>query len=262
MNPRANRPHERKRTTAMITDQDHLDHMAFKTMTNYTEVASSRKASAAVLDVLIANGTAMDNTWCRREIAANPNLSLEAFETLSHDHNEDVLWNLGGNPNCPAEILGRIVELGMKGYSIQSIGSNPSLDASAQARLVEINEDDKWVYKALAQNPNLDPELQSVIADLQDSYASRELARRRDLLLEIQMTLAEHESTWVRQPLAENSSVDPIVLEFLSRDEDGFVRKAVANNQTTIRETLVALSQDDNKFVMRAAKKNRNIAAK
>jgi hypothetical protein len=242
----------------MITDADHLAHLNKGTKQSASQVAESANASAAVLDYMLATDWIRNHTWTRRVIAAHPNLSDEGFETLSNDHDDDVLYALASNPALSPERLEALYEADTHKSITKAIAGNPNIQVNLQCVIAQENLDNSWVLKSLAMNPNLRAGATGIIIQSDNGYVLKELAKSPILTLAAQKRLARSDNAYVRSALASNYELNSAVLTTLATDADSYVRKAVASNPNTTPETVRFLMEDENEWVRKQAGKNRN----
>jgi hypothetical protein len=117
---------------------------------------------------------------------------------------------------------------------------------------------DYFVRRAVAENPNTNPETLAMLAEDGDKAVPEAVAKNPNTPLALLIALSGDEEPWVRRAVAENPNTNPETLAMLAEDGDEGVRSSVAENPNTNPETLAMLAEDGDYFVRSSVAENPN----
>ena len=107
------------------------------------------------------------------------------------------------------------------------------------------DDQNEWVRRYLARNPNLIESVQLKLADNKKEYVRRNLAKNPNLIESVQIKLADDEDEWVRRILARNPNLIESLQLKLADDESKHVRENLASNPNLFESVQIKLADDE-----------------
>ncbi len=154
----------------------------------------------------------------KRDIAKNPETSVEILEELSKDSNIWVRNEVVNNPNTPPELLDAMA--GVDYITDRVIASNPNTPLQTLQEL--IHSEDIDTQQAVVSNPNATPELINIFNNDYDSLV-REISNfiledlgdklhnyLEDLPEILRRNISRYKTSWYAEPYGYDSLIETI----------------------------------------------------
>ena len=212
------------------------------------QVAANPNTSVETLSIL-AND---DDEEVRLEVAQNLNTSAEMLEILANDYDADVRRMVAENSKTPAEVLNILVN--DEDYLVRlEVANNPNTAVNSLKILAfDYDAEVRW---GVAKNPNTPVEVLKVLVNDDVRFWD---ANDLNIPIEILKIFATDYDADIRKRVANNPSTPVEILNILANDEDPLVRRIVAINCNTPQETLQFLKIDEDANVRLEVSNNPN----
>ncbi len=218
----------------------------------------------------------------KEKLAKNPNTPQDILLELSLDENIEILYGLCDNENASSEMLDNLSKSRykfLKVYIAKHSNALPKTLIYIYENMDEENE--KYIKKALAQNPNTP---QYILIELSNSKKINEsLALNSNTPIDILRDLSKFDDEKIILNLLYNKSTTSDILEYIANCEkykefiglilahpnistqlveklilDKSLRSIIAINKNTSQDILVKLSKDEDVYVRSCVAVNRN----
>ena len=145
-----------------------------------------------------------------------------------------------------------------KDFINTAVAINPNV--SPEILTVLAKDSDQSVRVSVARNPNVSPEILTVLAKDSNEYVRASVARNPNASPEILTVLAKDSDEYVRASVARNPNVSPEILTVLAKDSNEYVRESVAINPNVSPEILTVLAKDSDQSVRVSIARNPNVS--
>lgn len=154
----------------------------------------------------------------KRDIAKNPETSVEILEELSKDSNIWVRNEVVNNPNTPPELLDAMA--GVDCITDRAIASNPNTPLQTLQELIYSEDID--TQRAVVSNPNATPELINIFNNDYDSlvreisnFILEDLGNKLHNYLEdlpeiLRRNVSRYKTSWYAEPYGYDSLIETI----------------------------------------------------
>ena len=215
------------------------------------QVAANPNTSVETLNIL-AND---DDEEVRLEVAQNLNASVEILEILANDYDTDVRRMVAENSKTPAEVLNMLVNDEDNIVRLE-VANNPNTEVNSLKVLAF--DDDPEVRWGVAQNSNTPVEVLKVLVNDENTTVRRIVLKTSKTSLESHKIFSTNKNNDVRFWDANDLNIPVKVLRIFANDPDTDIRKRVANNPSTPVEILNILANDEDPLVRRIVAINCN----
>ncbi len=139
----------------------------------------------------------------------------------------------------------------------RNLAKNPNLIESVQLKLAD--DEKEVVREYLAENPNLFESVQIKLADDKYDLVIRNLATNPNLIESLQIKFADDEEEWVRRNLAQNPNLIESLQLKLADDESKHVRENLASNRNLFESVQIKLADNEYDVVRRILASSPNL---
>lgn len=187
-------------------------------------------------------------------VGENPNLSLDLLTQIASNTEDtrsaaNMRSAAAANPNTPADLLWELFNQSIRAASTNNVNFDHRLSLTKNPNvpfelLMELANDQDWIKKEIAHNPNTYPEILDKLSNDYNFSVMIYVANNPNVPSETLDKMLKNSD--IRRSLAEGSTSKTVLEKLFKYDSDLKLKTILARNRKTPSEILVQLSQDEN----------------